>query len=218
MNTEQSKGLYVSDGGPGGVAGGKNEQRKTAPQESPKAFESARDALQREIVAIIKGASDYAKRHQRDDGTLGLKQIELTVPGPKETHEVINIGYFGSNPEASQLIIEARPLKMYEIPYPTALMREHIYGGFLPRGQEVIDYIFQQGQEEVPMEINKYKTLHGRLNKRDLYEKQSGVASEDDIQKLREKMANSTIEGENGWPDIQVSTLLQKDTPPASNQ
>jgi hypothetical protein len=138
-----------------------------------------------------------------------LKQIELVVPGPKESHEVINIGYFGNNPEASQLIIKARPLGMNEIPYPTDVKREHIFGGFPPSGQEVIDYILQQGQEEVSMETNKYKALGHSLTARDLYEKRTGVATEEDLTGLRGKIANSTIEGKRGTPDLKISTLLQ---------
>jgi hypothetical protein len=37
----------------------------------------------------------------------------------------------------------------------------------------------------------------------------SGVATEEDLTGLRGKIANSTIEGKRGTPDLKISTLLQ---------
>jgi len=64
-----------------------------APSGQEMTAESAKDALQREVVTIIAGAPEYIEPHQRDDGSGQLKQIELTVPGQGKKKEKVVIGF-----------------------------------------------------------------------------------------------------------------------------
>lgn len=215
MNIEQSKGVYVSDGGPGGVAGGNNEHKKPA---SSEAVEAARDALQTDVISIIEKASEYAETHHRDKGgKMGLQQIELTVPGESEKKEKIVIGYFKDDPKASQLVTQVRPLSFFQLPAISDVAEAMAYG-FTATGEEIVDYTLLAGEKDIKREVTKFAFYPWEHPKAETFGHQSGVASEGDIQRLQEKIAKSTVTGRKVNPNISVATLLQKDIPPSSSR
>lgn len=170
--------------------------------------ETARDALQREVNTVIEGAGEYAEKHYRDDGTWGLKQIELSIPNSDgtESREKIIIGYFAKDPKKSQLITAVRPLSPTEFPlmYATNVMEQ---AGAMPVGQAITDYELLPGQQELVARTTKFKGFPWEEDR--MFDQSEKTVNEEGLERLRNAIASSTVEGKKGKPNLQISTLLQ---------